>query len=208
MKTIRKFTVFFLVLILLLTPCSYASAVETPAEEEPVVRVGEVESLRETNSETYLMSDGTYECVVYAENKYYLDEHEVLQPINNAIVAASSGANLLSTRYTNTANAFDVTFSGSGTPEISISYGDAVITFIPVNATGSGNMHMTASASAIALATENMQSVYYTGDSQRASVTALTYVANVDGYYMMIEVFDASRESAEQNIEAITFLLP
>ena len=138
-------------LTLLLTPCSYASAVETPAEEEPVVRVGEVESLRETNSETYLMSDGTYECVVYAENKYYLDENEVLQPINNAIVAASSGANLLSTQYTNTANAFDVTFSGSGTPEISISYGEAGITFVPVNATGSGNMHMTASASAIAI---------------------------------------------------------
>ena len=138
-------------LTLLLTPCSYASAVETPAEEEPVVRVGEVESLRETNSETYLMSDGTYECVVYAENKYYLDENEVLQPINNAIVAASSGANLLSTQYTNTANAFDVTFSGSGTPEISISYGEAGITFVPVNATGAGNMHMTASASAVAV---------------------------------------------------------
>ena len=46
---------------------------------------------------------------------------------------------------------FDVTFSGSGTPEISISYGDAGITFVPVNATGSGNMHMTASASAVAI---------------------------------------------------------
>ena len=30
----------------------------------------EVENLRETNAETYLMSDGSYECVVYAYDKY------------------------------------------------------------------------------------------------------------------------------------------
>lgn len=141
MKKLRFIAVLLLIVSLVLTPFASVSAVSA----EEVVRVGEVEALRETNSETYLMSDGTYECVVYAENKYYPDENEVLQPINNAIVAASDGANLLSTQYTNTANAFDVTFSGSGTPEVSISYNGAEISFSPVNATGQGNAHITAS---------------------------------------------------------------
>lgn len=61
-----------------------------------------------------------------------------------------------------------------------------------------------AGTAATELAAKNMESLYYTGVSQRAAA-ALTYAANVDGYYVMIEVFDASRESIEQNIQAIAF---
>ena len=41
------------------------SAVNTTGTSELVTRVQEIEFLREKNSETYLMSDGKFECVVY-----------------------------------------------------------------------------------------------------------------------------------------------
>ena len=52
-----------------------------------ITKIGKIKLRRngyfahDSTSETYLMSDGTYECVVYAENKYYLDENEVLPPV-------------------------------------------------------------------------------------------------------------------------------
>lgn len=44
------------------------------AELREPVRVEEVSELRERNADTYLLSDGSYECVVYSENKYYKNE--------------------------------------------------------------------------------------------------------------------------------------
>ena len=64
---------------------SDASVAETAISGE-VTRVREDVSLRTTNSETYLLSDGTYECVVYAEDKYYTDENNTLVRIDNSIV--------------------------------------------------------------------------------------------------------------------------
>lgn len=56
-------------LVVLFTSSAFASAVDSTTMDETATRVQEVASLRETNSETYLLSDGTYECVVYAYDK-------------------------------------------------------------------------------------------------------------------------------------------
>ena len=49
-----------------------ASAAE-PGTADPD-QLGEVLELREKNSETYRLEDGSYECVVFAEDKYFEDE--------------------------------------------------------------------------------------------------------------------------------------
>lgn len=58
------------------------------ADVEQPVRIKEVYDLRETNSNTYLLSDGSYECVVYAEDKYYKSESGELIIIDNSIIEA------------------------------------------------------------------------------------------------------------------------
>ena len=58
-----------------------AQAASIPAEQ-----VCELEDLRTKTSETYLLSDGTRECVVYAENKYYEDAQGKLELIDNSII--------------------------------------------------------------------------------------------------------------------------
>ena len=66
-------------------------AVNTPAEEGAVVpdenatRVRELVGLREKNSSTYLMSDGTYQFVGYAEDIHYEDEQGKLVKIDCAL---------------------------------------------------------------------------------------------------------------------------
>lgn len=138
MKKNRRILSLLLAVSLLFSSSALVSATGTAqTEEAEVVRLGEVESLRETNSQTYLLSDGSYECVVYAEDKFYLDESDTLQLIDNSIKAETTA---LSTTYTNTANVFDVTFSDSGAPEVSISLDGKSVTFSPLNASsGTGN---------------------------------------------------------------------
>ena len=56
-----------------------------------------------------------------------------------------------------------------------------------------------------AVSAENVQTLRYIGESERASATALIYSAVVDGYYMTLEVFGTSREWAENWIREIAF---
>lgn len=101
----RKLAALFVAFVLILQGVSTGYSVEnTPSlstSDSPAQWVQELTELRQTNSETYLMSDGTYECVVYPENKYY-PIGDTLELIDNTIKATRDG-------YTNTANAFDVT---------------------------------------------------------------------------------------------------
>ncbi len=126
MKKHRRIFTLILAMLLLFSAIVFVSA---EPEEQEAVRLGEVQSLRETNSETYLLSDGSYECVVYAQDKYYVDDTDTLQLIDNTIKAETSGLN---TTYTNTANIFDVDFSTGGTPQVSIAYEGNSITFSPL----------------------------------------------------------------------------
>lgn len=133
-----KLLALFMTIVLLFSSVSFAVSSESVPLSETPVRVTEVENLRETNSETYLLSDGTYECVVYAYDKYYKAADNTLQLASNKIVPAGTArSEKLSSdklQYKNAANAFDVHFAGSGTPEISIAFQGAAVTFSPVTA--------------------------------------------------------------------------
>lgn len=164
--------------------------IAAPVETE-AVRVSEVESLRETNSETYLMSDGTYQCVVYAEDKYYLDSNDTLQRIDNTIVleTASAEASLNAAsvaRYKNTANAFDVRFSGSGVPEISMAKDGGSVTFSPLTAAKGNTLQMNAVATPITVGAVNdcaaLGQLTPTGSN---TVTYKNAFANTDLVYVL-----------------------
>lgn len=133
----NKLLALFMTFVLLFSSVSFAVSAESAPAAAPT-RVAEVESLRVTNSETYLMSDGTYECVVYAYDKYYKDTSNTLQLVDNKIIPADTDERTTrittdATQYKNAANAFDVHFSDSNTPQISIAYSGASITFSPIS---------------------------------------------------------------------------
>ena len=64
----------------------------------------ELVALRQTDSETYLLADGSYESVVYTEDKYYRDAKGDLLPIDNSIVGCNITINERQYKYTNAAN--------------------------------------------------------------------------------------------------------
>ena len=66
--------------------------------------VCEVPELREKNADTYLLSDGSYECVVYLDNKYFNDGTGKLVPINNSVVETRYMDGKKEYRYQNAAN--------------------------------------------------------------------------------------------------------
>lgn len=74
-------------------------------------RVAEVPELRDKNSDTYLLSDGTYECVVYSEDKYYADESGKLVEIDNSIIPTTYKSGTENYEYANAASATKVYFS-------------------------------------------------------------------------------------------------
>ena len=123
MKRIRQIISFSLqlaILMSLLLGSTMADAVAAKAESVKVERVGEIELLRETNSETYLLSDGSYECVVYPDDKYYRDASGSLQLIDNTIKLEEVKNQQVGRRYKNAANAFDVFFQDGTTPTVTI----------------------------------------------------------------------------------------
>lgn len=119
--------------------------VQSAAQDQaPAERVREVVALRETNSETYLLSDGSYECVVYAGDKYYRDDRNGLKLIDNTLILDEASAKTEKRHYKNTANSFQVTFSDSDTPTVTMTKDDLGITFQAAAASG-GNPFQTAS---------------------------------------------------------------
>ena len=73
--------------------------------------VGEAEWLRETNSETYMLSDGGYECVVFSEDKYFRDDEGSLSLIDNSIIASPAEINGKEYMFKNRANGYTVRFA-------------------------------------------------------------------------------------------------
>lgn len=122
------------------------------AENEPaipqeqateVTRVEEIVAWRETDSETYLLSDGTYECVIYAGDKYYRDATNTLQLIDNSIILDAETAQTTNRQYKNAANAFALSFSESEKPEITLAQAGKSITFSALTASGGNSNHIT-----------------------------------------------------------------
>lgn len=140
MKRLKSVISLFLVLALSLSLSANAAVQPQSPATQTVTRLYEVETLRETNSETYLLSDGSYECVVYAEDKYYYDDSQSLKRIDNSIAKISTSAYTTRGQYKNAANAFDVYFSDSGTPEVNIVYNGTAISFTPVSTASRRNL--------------------------------------------------------------------
>ena len=61
------------------------TSAESDVEDINSTQTQEVISLRETNSKTYQLADGSYQFVGYAEFIHFEDENGQLQEINNAI---------------------------------------------------------------------------------------------------------------------------
>ena len=85
----------------------------SPEGEEPQ-RVEELTGLRERNSDTWLLSDGGYEAVIYAGNKYYPTENGIMEPIDASIVSKEYSEDGIQYSYANAANDWNVFFSNQG----------------------------------------------------------------------------------------------
>ena len=152
MRQVKRILVLLLSLAFLLMPVPSTSAEEASAETgntsvsaesavetaATVTRVQEIEFLREKNSETFLLSDGKFECVVYVDNKYYMDANEELKLIDNSIVPTQKTGPLVSESgkgvYRNAANEFDIFFGDATEPKVDIQHQGKTVTFAPVTA--------------------------------------------------------------------------
>lgn len=205
MKRFKSVISLFLIIVLSLSLPINVAAQTQLSTEETVARLHEVEALRETNSETYLLSNGSYECVVYAEDKYYLDNSKTLQPIDNSIKRADTATFTTSGQYKNTANAFDVYFSDSGTPKVDIVYNESGISFTPIAVTSEKNISIASDNCVMAVgAIENcttLDDLTATGDNtviynNAFPDTDLVYVLNNSALkeYIVLNSKNASNE--------------
>lgn len=96
------------------TCCSPAFASErtlVDSTSDGKQRVREIQELRQENSDTYLLSDGTCECVVYSEDKYFKNENGNYVVINNAVKPEKYKSVSNDYGFANAANSFKVRFS-------------------------------------------------------------------------------------------------
>ena len=98
-----------------------------------IYRVREIPELRTTNSDTYLLSNGNYECVIYSEDKYYEDNNKSLLQIDNSIVPNTFKGNDTVYNYSNKANASKIYFS-ENYPNVLIQNGGSSLSFSLVGA--------------------------------------------------------------------------
>ena len=117
MKNEMQLRPWFIKMCAFLVVCSIMIATSEPAQKSvraasaPVEQVCELEDLRTKTSETYLLSDDTRECVVYAENKYYEDAQGKLELIDNSIIETKYSFNKKEYHYQNAANETAVYFA-------------------------------------------------------------------------------------------------
>ena len=145
-----KLVVLLLLLVIIAIPLTISAL-----EETPVARVQEVVSLRSTNSETYLLSDGSYECVIYAYDKYYYDNTGSFRQIDNSIIPDESDAKATGLRYKNRANRFDISFSDTVAPTVTMVQDGQTLTFSAESAAGGNPFHTTADQQAVRLGAVN-----------------------------------------------------
>lgn len=115
----RKVLAFLLLFLMILPPLAAPRTVLSEGEPEPEI-VEEVLGLRETNSETYALSDGSYECVVYASDKYYDAGGSVPELIDNSVIEKRFAYGGKEYAYSNAANSTRYYFA-SEAPDILIS---------------------------------------------------------------------------------------
>ena len=91
-------------------------------------QTSEVLELREKNSETYRLEDGSYECVVFAEDKYFEDETGKLVEISNTVVPEKHTIAGKEYGFTNEANSNRIYFS-ENEPSVLVSTGKQDLAF-------------------------------------------------------------------------------
>lgn len=99
----KKVVSILLSLALVFSVCGYAPGISVSAMSEPV-QVCEINELRERNAETFILSDGSYHCIVYSDDKYYPAENGELEEIDNSIVKTELEYNGRVYTYKNAAN--------------------------------------------------------------------------------------------------------
>lgn len=102
--------------------------------ETNVLNETELVELRTANSETYVLSDGTYQTVLYSEDKYYANQRGELTEIDDSIVPTSFSKDGTDYCYTNAEDNNKVYFSGDGSISIFISANNADLSFSLQNA--------------------------------------------------------------------------
>ncbi len=131
-KWLRSTLSILLAIVMLVSAIPVAStAADAIADQSGTAeaeRVREIPELRRTNAETYLLSDGTYECVVHSDNVYFESENGELEPIDNTIVKTDYTENGVKYSFTNAANSSKVYFSADS-PAVLIKNGDDELRF-------------------------------------------------------------------------------
>lgn len=118
MKILRPILALVMSLVILLTisPANLTSAnsISTDAtlneNSEVVSEPVEITALRESNSKTYMLPDGSYQYVGYAEDVHYRKADGSFEEIDNTIVLSTNRANYA---YTNNANYWKAYFKES-----------------------------------------------------------------------------------------------
>lgn len=108
----RKALVLILLIAMTAIPLSARSApYEGGSVQAKAGQNNEITALREKNSETYRLPNGLFECVVYAEDKYYEDASGDLVLIDNSIVPAQYTYAGKEYGFANKANSSSVRFA-------------------------------------------------------------------------------------------------
>ena len=127
----NKTEIIILCVVLFLIPLALKLCVQAETTEEKYSSVKilcEVPELREKNADTFLLSDGGYECVLYLDNKYYDDGTGKLVPIDNAIIDTCYMDGRKEYHYRNAANESIVYFE-ENYPSVLITYEGRKLSF-------------------------------------------------------------------------------
>lgn len=124
----RLFSVLMMVLMMVSLFTTAHAELLNEGIQEGTIQVGEVEELRQANSETYRRADGTYECVVYAEDKYYKDDNGNYTEIDNSVVPAKHVNDKKEYAFANKANSEHFYFADKE-PAILISSEECALAF-------------------------------------------------------------------------------
>ncbi len=129
----RKISILFVFAFLVITIFSFPQSASASTEEPQAVR--ELNELRESNSKTFLLSNGNYEWVGYTEDVHYLDRNGAYQEISNKVIPEVMKTEGSDYAYRNEANKFIVRFAENTTEKylVNIDYKGNSISFGPAN---------------------------------------------------------------------------
>ncbi len=177
----KKLLALLLCLSLALSFSTSAIATDISSEEPDVIpQKTEILSKRDVYSKTYLLPNGTYEYVGYAEPIHYKDSDDNYVEINNEITEAARSSGY---KYTNTANSWSSYFSEKISDEnaVMISNGDFSISFsLP------GQISRTSAVKAVDLAKRDLSTYHQKLAADNRAVLYENIASGVDIAYTVL----------------------